>query len=325
MKRGTMRRSGGSAVLFWLLAGLSGCTDYVVETTVNPDGSGVRETWVELDPNDDVVTPAEAYPGLMHFTPAEGWSHTVTKEENEVVTHHFHRRTTVQSLAQWSGVSGTFVIDGTTAGGARERVGYVTLGEVRFSNAVRVGRGETSDGNTTLTYRETFSWDQVRDAMVEFFVEEVERALKDRYPRLNPSEVGQILGSLRARYWVAFESGLLEGDSDDDAILEELVHNTAAQGVKIVRTKYPGEDAASLSAVIRNVVMDESRAEGLVRKLPGLELALNSHIVFRLKLPGQVVDSNAHRVEDGALVWEFGPDDAMEAPVEIRAESVVRR
>jgi len=310
-------------MLLSAVLGFVGCTDYTLETTVSPDGSGIRVERIQVSENDDVeATPAE-YPLVMHTTAEEGWTHEVEVDSDGDTLQVFHRRLPVRDLTSWSTLTGSFKIDGTTPAKANRRFGYVRLGDVRFRNTVRVGRGVVSDGTSTFSYRETFSWDWAVDALVEFFMTEADGALGARYPRLSEGERGEIVGFARARYWVAVEEGLLGDDADEDRLLAEVARKTAEQGVKIVRVRYPGEKQESVEELLNGVLQDDERLLLLAREMPGLDLTFNSHVVFRLNLPGTVTESNAHSRENGTLVWEFGPGDAFQAPIEIYAESVL--
>jgi hypothetical protein len=312
--------------LFLLAAwGLSGCTDYTLETTVHADGSGLRVERVEVSENDDVEATAAEYPLVMHVTEREGWSHTVEVESGGDTIQVLQRRIPVKDLAAWSSLTGTFRIDGPAPVDAGGRIGYVTLGDVRFRNAVRVGRAEVSDGTTTFTYRETFTWARAVDALVEYFMAELDSALEGRYPRLAVLERGEIMGFMRARYWMALDQGLLGEDSDEEEMLTEAAKKTAAQGVKILRLSYPQARQEDLEALIEEIVLDDDRFVALARDLPGLDLAFNASVEFRLNLPGTVTDSNAHKRDGSTLVWEFGPADALLTPIEIYAESVSER
>jgi len=312
-------------LLVLLGAGLSGCTDYYLETTVNPDGSGLRSERVEVTENDDVeATPAE-YPLVMHTTEVEGWSHRVEVKSDGDTVHVFTRRLPVRNLASWSELSDRFRIDGPVPVDADERLGYVRLGDVRFRNTVRVGRGEVSDGTTTFSYRETFAWDWAVDALVEYFMGAVDSTLAARFPRLSQGERGQIVGFLRARYGVALSEGLLGEDADEDQILSEAARRTAEQAVKMVRVEYPPVTQENLEALIKEVILDDDRFLAFADRLPGLDLAFNANVEYRLNLPGTVTDSNAHKRDGKTLVWVFGPADALLTPVEIYAESRLNR
>ena len=73
------------------------------------------------------------------------------------------------------------------------------------------------------------------------------------------------------------------------------------------------EDLFEDDSVTMQVFLDEL--------VPGLTLSLNTSIIFRLNMPGRVMDSNAHETDGTTLVWEFSPNDAIQAPIEIYAES----
>lgn len=322
MNADTTRRARTALAILAVALGPSACTDYILETTVHADGSGVREERVEVGENENVSITPERYLALMHLSRNEGWSRSRGVNANDDSVEVFLRRQAVPDLASWSDVSGSFRIDAADGARSAERVGYVRLGEVRFRNAIQVGRGRTSDGTTIISYRETFTWDQAVDALVEFLVSRFDASLSRQYPRLSPEERGQIVGSFRARIWMAVADGLLADDSDEDAILDKVAADLALPGGRVLATRYPGEGPEELEHLVGSVFEDE-QLEGMAELLPGLDLGFNAHIVFRLNLPGEVRDSNAHRVEGTTLVWEFGPADAMEAPVELRAESVV--
>jgi hypothetical protein len=324
--RTEQNRVGTTALVLVLSGlGLTGCTEYTIETTVNPDGSGSRQERIEVSENDDVTVSPPDFLAVMHTTEEEGWSHRVEVDPDGDTLQVFERQLPVGDLASWSRLSGSFKLDGTTPENAQRRLGYVTMGDVRLRNVLRVGRGEASDGTMTFSYRETFSWDQGVDALVEFFIGEVDRALADRYPRLSEGERGQIVGFTRARYWMSVDEVLLGDDSEQDQLLSEVAQGTAEQAVKILRVRYPAETEGALEELLKEVLLDDDRLLTLLGEMPGLDLAFNANIVFRLNLPGTVTDSNAHKRDGTTLVWKFGPGDALETPVEIHAESVAGR
>jgi hypothetical protein len=317
---------GGLKALTVFLPALvfSACTEYTIETTVNADGSGVRVEKLEVGDVPDVKVSREDFPSLMYVGEGERWSYAEVVVDGDTV-HGFHRRTLVDDLSSWSRLSDRVRIAGAVPAKARARIGYVTLGNVQFHNAVRVRRAADSDGTTSFTYRETFTWTQGVDAVGEFFMRELEQALTSRYPRLSPGERGEIVGFARARFWAAVEEGLLSGDADEDQLLAEAVDRTAEQAVKIVRLYDPRETEEALVEVLSQALGGgEDQLEALLEdELPGLNLAFNSDIIFRLNMPGRVTDSNAHKRDGTTLIWEFGPAEALQTPIEIYAESVV--
>lgn len=320
-KRRELRRA---LALPLLALGLTGCTDYAIETTLNPDGGGLRVERIRVSENEDVEASPSDYPVVMHTTAGEGWTHRVEVDADGDTLQVFDRRLSVRDLASWSDLSGSFKIDGTTPEKANRRFGYVRLGDVRFRNALRVGRGEMSDGTRTYTFRETFTWENALDALVEFYMTELDRAVAARYPALSEGQRGEIVGFARARYWVAIEEeGLFDDEGNEDQVLTEVARRTSERGVRVVRVRYPDAAEESLVELLGQVLRDEDRLISFAREMPGLDLALNANVVFRLNMPGRVTDSNAHEREGTTLVWEFGPGDAFRAPVEVYAESVV--
>ena len=305
---------------------LTGCVEYTIETTVNPDGSGLRTERMEAteDPDVGVVAP-ESFLELMYAGEAYGWSHREEVDDDGDTYHVFQRRTEVADLPSWSGLSDKVRISGAVRDKAGNKIGYVTMGDLRFRNAVHVRRSADSDGNASFVFREVFTWEKAVDAVGELLMEDLEDALAATYPRLSPEERGQIVGFARARFWTAVEDGLFSGDGDEDALLADAPHGTAVQAVNIVRMEYPGEDLGSVDRLLREALAenDDRFVTFLQEELPGLNIALNAGITFRLNMPGRVTDSNAHHRDGTTLVWEFGPGDALSAPVEIYAESAV--
>ena len=306
---------------------LTGCVEYTVETTVNPDGSGHRTERMDVSEDPEVGVSLESFPELMYTGEAYGWSHEEEVDDDGDTYHVLRRRTEVADLPSWSALSDKIRISGAVRDKAGNKIGYVTMGELRFRNAVHVQRSADSDGNVSLAFRETFTWEKAVDAVGEFLMEGLEESLSARYPRLTPEERGQIVGFARARFWTAVDEGFFSGDGNEDALLSDAAHETAAQALNIVRMQYPGEELESVDRLLSEALVesDDRFVAFLEEELPGLNVALNSEIIFRLNLPGRVTDSNAHHRDGTTLVWEFGPGDAVSAPVEIYAESVVGR
>lgn len=324
----TTRERTTATPLFALVAaccGLVACADYTVETTVNADGSGLREVWVKATDAPDSPAEREEFVALTHLSQREGWTHGFSVESDGDTVFTFHKSTPVPDLASWSDISGTLTIDGTTSAYAQERVGYVRLGDVRFRNSVRVARGRTSDGTTTVRYQETFTWEQALEVLGEVMVRSLDAQMVRRFPRLAPEERGQIAGAFRTRFWMMVDAGILDEGADEEALTAEMARATAEQAARVLRPRYPETSESDLEALVLDVVGGDEISDEVDQKLPGVDLGFNTSIVFRLRLPGEVTSSNAHRDDDGVLVWEFGPDDTLLAPVEIRAESVVGR
>jgi hypothetical protein len=322
-------RSRGLRILLPLFLfpalGLTGCVDYTVETALRPDGSGQRREVIEAAESDEVEISPSEFQGIMGVGEDEGWSHEIVEEEDETY-HRFRRTTRVADLASWSRLDETVSIHGVPQGREMSPVGYVQPEEIRFLNEVQVERGTVSDGSTSWTYRETFTWAGAADAIVEFYMMDLDERLRSRYSHLPDHERGQIVGFARARFWVAAEKGLFAGESGEDRLLAEVVDRTVEKGTEIVRLHYPREERAGLEELLREVFLgsDDGLVAFLEEELKGINLGLNMEITFRLDMPGRVTDSNAHERDGATLVWEFSPGDALHAPVEIYAQSVVR-
>lgn len=314
-----------SSLVSLLISGalLTACSEYTIETTVNPDGSGFRVERIEASENTDVNVSPETFVSLMHTSQEEGWSHSEETDDEGEPIHLFRRRTEMASLPDWAKLNDKVRISGAVSSVATRQRGYVRLGEVRFYNRLHLSMAADSDGSTSFTYQETFQWDRAVDALIELLMAELDAELANRFPELRVGERGEIVGFARARFWIAVEQGLLSEDADEDELLAEVVRRTAEQGIKVIRMRHPGAQEELLERVLTEALVDsdERLVQFLEEELPGLNLALNSEIVFRLTLPGRVTRSNAHDREAGVLIWKFSPADALEGPIEILAES----
>ena len=244
---------------------------------------------------------------------------TAMRERNDI-----ERQTEVGGLTSWSDLSDRVRIHGSTPARGGSNVGYVRLSTVQFGNTVRVEMGRVSDGSASFTYRETFYWDNVVDALVETFVQSIDRNLARRYPDLSGRERGELTGFVRAQLWGALDDGLLEADGDGEEELRDgVVNRTTEHAVKIVRVSYPGAEEAPIRRMLTDLFEDDSHVVQtfLDETIPGLTLSINTSIQFRLNMPGRVTDSNAHETDGNTLIWEFSPSDAIQTPIEIFAES----
>lgn len=307
-----------------LSGSLAGCVDYTVETTLNPDGTGVRVERMEVTRNEDPGLSEADFRALTRTGPGQGWETSSRVDEDGDTTWLLERRTEMRRLGDWADPASRTLILGTTPGKAGRQLGYVRLGDVVFRSSIQVAVARRSDGTSLVTYRESFLWDQAADALVEFFLQDLARRLEERYPRLTDAERGAILGFARARLWVAGEEGLFFGENEDEAIARAAAE-TAGQGVKILRVRYPEAAVEDLRQII--VALFDDNDEELERlfeeTLPGLNLGFNTKVVFRLTMPGRVSVTNAERREGDSLEWEFSPLDDLTTPVEIFAEAVV--
>jgi len=313
--------------LLLLALGAGGCVEYTIETTLNPDGSGVRAETLAVEENDEFSLSREAFSNLMYAGPEHGWTEREAAAGSGDTLGVLNRTTQVRDLASWSRLNNQVRMAGALPIDTESTVGLVTLGDIELRNSIRVGTGSMSDGSTSYTFRETFAWEKAVDALGEYVISNFDQVLGIKYPALSPRERGEIIGLARARYWVAVDGGLLTDDGPEDQLTAEAVEKTAEQAIKIVRLRYPQEGPEFLTdALTQAYEDDDSGFETFLKEtVPGLNLAINTEIIIRLNMPGRVINSNAHERDGTTLVWKFGALDAMATPVEIFAESVVGR
>jgi hypothetical protein len=318
----TTRRILRTTALAALLLGPAACLDYTIETTVNPDGSGVRVERMEVTRNDDAGITGDELRALTLATPERGWTSRV--DEDGDTTWVFERTRTLRDLGAWSAATGDPLILGTIPAKAETRLGYVRLGDVQFRSSIQVGVSRRSDGTSLVSYREAFVWDHAADALVEFTLRDLDGILKSRYARLTDAERGSIVGYARARIWVAGDEGLFFGENEEEAIAR-AVESTAEHAVKVMRVRYPDADTDVVRQVMSDLLeLDDDQTERLfLEALPGLNLGFNTSVVFRLTLPGRVTSSNADGRDGNVLEWKFSPLDDLMGPVEVFAESII--
>ncbi|GMV03836.1 MAG: hypothetical protein AMXMBFR53_01180 [Gemmatimonadota bacterium] len=317
------RRLLGAAAVSAALMGVTGCLDYTIETTLREDGTGARVERMEVTRNSDFDLPAADFRVLTRSR-GRGWTPGTRVDSDGDTTWVLERRNDIGRLGEWADPSRGTLILGALPSKADERVGYVRLGDVAFRSSIQVGVTRRSDGTSMVSYRESFLWDQAADALVEFILQSLDRSLRARYSRLTEGERGSVLGFARARIWVAGEEGLFFGENEDEAIAR-AAEQTAAQAVKIVRVRYPEATADELREMIATIMsLEDGAVERLfVELLPGLNLAFNTKMVFRLTLPGTVGTTNAQHRSGNTLEWEFSPMDNLTKPLEVFAEAVV--
>ena len=318
-----------SAAVALSMAGLGGCIEYQVDTTLRPDGTGRRELRVEATNAHDLQDydlTTQDFQRLTFLSEEEGWSYSAEVHEDGGTTHIFQRDRGVETLDAWSALEGDIRIAAALPSASSSKLGYLTLGDVHFRNRILVGTSQRSDGSETFNYQETFFWENGVDAILEVVLQEVEAALRRSYPRVPERDRGEILGFARASLWDAVEEGVFDVSGEwEDRLWAEAIRRTARQAIKVIRTSYPEaqEDSLREATDVFSGDSEEALIDALVHTLPGLNLAINSEVSFRLTMPGQVTNTNAHEQDGNTLIWEFGPADALGAPILLVAESVM--
>lgn len=320
----TFRRAGAVA----LVAFLTGCVEYEIETIVTEDGRGVRSEEMLVDESGDttVSLAPEQFVALLNLGPDRGWSHSSERRDGDTV-QVFKREKRVTDAAGWSALSGDVRIDGALPRPATSATGSSTdrpAGDVRFRNAVELTtRQET--GSRVYVYRETFTFDGLIDAIIEHRLARFRDALDEGYPDLEPGTRGELVGLGRAGLRAVVDLGVLDTEHPerDDERIATTQRRITEQAVKLLGRHRPAASADALTRALADLLAEggESDEKFIEQNLPGAHVAANTGIRFRLRLPGTIVSSNAHERDDGTLVWEFGPWDAAIVPIEIHAES----
>jgi len=328
MHRYTHVRRTATGVLLGTAMVLSGCIEYTLDTTLLPDGSGDRGINVEVtdaEDNQDLGLSEQEFRTLMGVPQSDGWSHQVDVDSSGDTTHVFSKNERIGDLASWSRLDGTVRIQGALPARSSASLGYITLGQVRFSNQVLVGTSRKSDGSAAFEYTETFQWEKGVEAVLEIMLQRVEAAVAAEYPTLEARAQGEVLGMARARFQEAVEDGVFDEDDQWDTLWARAIQQTASQALPIVKGSYPRESEEGLRGKIDifSGELEEELDAVFKETLPGMNLAFNSEITFRLTMPGEVTSTNAHEREGNTLVWEFSPSDALTSPVVLVAESVL--
>lgn len=319
--------SGRTALMAFAVLGLAGCTDYGIVTTVDPDGGGTRIETVRVTADGDGPSMSpERYVYLLGLGEDRGWTHRVEVEDD--TTHVFERTRRVANARDWDRLNRSVLLHGTTVEQADERVGRVRLGDVEFSNVIRVSGFSAKPGaGDTVTYRESFSWRNGAAAFAEAMAVGVPERIAQDYPRVTSEQKAELAGLVRAGMWSAIETGLLDSESetDQDALFERFISRTAELSAEAMRSSYPSVRAPDVEALIRDAVEDDDGVLGRLfeERLPGLDLAGTLSLEIRLVAPGRILESNAERVAGDTLVWELDAWDALAKPVESVATFVV--
>lgn len=326
MKRKT--RIGGIALTV-LLGWLSGCIEYRIETTMNPDGGGLRSVTVEMTDAQnltDKVTRQE-FIDLMSLTRDRGWDYSARVRDDGDTVHVFRKDTEIPDLRSWRNLDDELHISASRPATADSIVGYLKAGSVHFRNKVSVRATGQPDGAAAFRYQESFVWENGLDALVESLVGGMEGSIQATFPDLADRDRGEILGVARVELWDAIEQGALDSSNDDeDRLWEEALDGIVSLGIRTLRTRYPSATEGELRSRLDIFSEDfegEDPMERFETLLPGLSDGGGS-VTFELTMPGTVTTTNAHERDGNRLKWEFGTDDAIAAPVVLVAESVVR-
>jgi len=303
----------------------SGCLDYTIDTTLRADGSGVRSERMEVTRNDDFDLSPEALITLTRSGASHGWRPSMEIHADGDTTWIQERQRGFDSPSSWAETAESVVLLGALPERAADRLGLVRLGDVKLRSAIQVRRAGGSDGSISISYRESFVWDDAAAAMVEFLVRDVDSSLRQRYPSVPELERGGILGFARARVRDAGEAGLFFDENTDD-LVARAVDDISSHALRVIGFYHADARQETIADIFFEAFSFDEEDTGrlFTELLPGLNLAFNTSVVFRLTMPGSVTTTNAGTRDGSVLEWEFSPLDDLRGPIEIYAESVIR-
>jgi hypothetical protein len=312
---------------------LAGCHEMKVETTLNADGSGVREMdlLIEADEDDEEeVMSLSDYRKLMSVTDNRGWSYGETvqkrKDSEEPKRYHqFQRSERAGGIEELSRMSGDIRIVGTNTNDKFK--------DVYFVNAIHVERG-FSPGGRTITYRETFSWSNLVESLLDYRLESYRPVLAQHYPTLEPGELNEWFGFFKGSFLAAVDDGIFDMPAKERSRhFNSSIKRVVAYAMGMIRVDDPDADDLHIVRVVLSIFVEweeiDETAEDM--DLMGVVLAIGLDLTMRVDIPGRIVETNADRRETHSdpsesrqtLVWEIDPGAAVSRPIEIYVKSEI--
>jgi hypothetical protein len=259
---------------------VAGCQTFHVAVTLDAEGGGTRTLELTTDGNwdeDGGVSSVEELRQLFGLAEARGWARVETGEKSgEGGGLRFRRSATIPDLASWHGHNGDLQVRGTLEEGP--------LSDVRFSNAIAIETG-TGSAARFFGYRETFSWEMLREVILSGMSEHFCSAVKGAYPHLAETEMAELQGLISGLFLFVLE--LEVRDADLQHLDEMLTAAISTHALEILRRGAPDAD-------------DD-----------------------RVTMPGRIVETNADETEGNTAIWEFELWDAILRPAEIHVRSEI--
>lgn len=313
---------------------LFGCHEMKMETTINADGSGSRhiEFLVEADGDEDSTFTLDDYRELMGVTKERGWNHNLSRrkqaQSDDIKDYHsFSRSAAADELKELTAMSGDITIKATNKN--------PLFAGVYFANSIEVETGVSSRGRS-ITYRETFAWSGLIEALIDHRLESYRSSLKQIFPRLKPQEINEWFAFVKGTFLAAVDDGIFDmGGGDRARRFAKSIERVVEFAMKKIRSYDPDADDSFLIHVTWSIFVEwdefDETAEDM--DLMGVELANGLKMTVRVDIPGGVVDTNADRQEVYAdptsgrqkLVWEIDPTDAISRRIEIYVKSEIPR
>jgi len=308
------------------LAGLlalasAGCNEYRVETEVREDGSGTRKMTFMMDPDQEELgerTP-EMYARMFGVGPGSAWEVQSVGDNAEYSDREGKRVFTLESSVNgaddWSRLDGSITIKGT--------LDNSDYSGIFFANAVSLERGSAPSGRS-ITYRESFRWNGLIEAVVDFQAGAYACRMKKDFPHLGNEAIAELRGMMAGHLLVGIR--LLDIWNDNDEELAQVALSVGRAAEEIVASAGRKVDLEHVYDVARVYVADEdSELEAFLEKnLPGVVYAGLTEVKMNLLLPGKVVETNGRILEDGSVEWKMNLLDALGGNVEFHARSETR-
>ncbi len=273
-----------------VLAALAGCYEYHVAVVVTENLSGQRTTTLETE---KTPTPETLF---LLGVDGESWVETVFVGHEGDETRRYRREQSVVDDELWAETGGT-VLRADPAGA--------------FRLATEVGLEETKElGNKRLVYRETLSWNGLREEVAAVVAVDYAAFLRREFPALPDSLVHEFRGAMAT------------------TILLNWTELTASASDRDPRTKLPSRVTEVLSERLRRAEVDEELSRNLLKKttkwkfldelevaLPGLKSSLRSAIILTVTMPGPIVDGNADKVAGNVASFRVELSSTLAGPV----------
>jgi hypothetical protein len=293
------------AAMMSILATSSGCKQYKAEVVLNEDGSG-RRTLELVSANiseGDLEIGLDEFRRLFALEKKRGWTMRQeiqqTNEGEEPGTYVFTLDRKAEDVASWRAMSGDISVSATPEKGPYENIA--------LRNEIEV----TVTDDNVYTYRETLSWNRLKENIVAFQSNFFRESIAATYPFLSKGELDALQSFFAGVLVVAWYAEEVADNKMNDEMYTSAVSDYAEW---TIRSGHPGEDLGGIREVIERTI--DERGEKMldayiIEKLPGVYLAGHTSMAFRITMPGEITETNAHRVEGQTAIWEY---DLMVAP-----------
>ena len=286
-------------LVFVLLLLSSGCKQYKVEVTVNEDGSGSRIIQLSTTTigEGDLEVGLDEFRALFGLDEKRGWKMKrevkKTEEGGNPDKYIFTLDRSIKGISSWQATSGDLDVRGTLDKGPLE--------DVSFHNEIEVERG---DGNT-ITYRETLTWNELKEKAVDINATFFAGRLAQEYPFLSKEDQDEIRSFLAGMITVAWYAEEVADEKMKDELYTQAARDYIAY---LIKEKYPDKDISGLGETLDRIMKEEGEEyldRILQEKLPGVYLTGHTSIAFMVTMPGKILDTNAPNVEGNTAIWKY--------------------